>query len=65
MPDSVEVVRRIILPRLPNYVLFADGGKLDVADMTEGDLLKIGEAWTAALIDHALNRSRKQQPKTA
>lgn len=58
----IQLEVTVELPMLPNFIKTSNGGTerhIPVEAMTDGDLKKIGEDWTRALILHAQAR-RKQ-----
>ena len=57
---KINVYAELRLPRLPNYLRYGDGENqmLDVADLSAADVKRIGAAWTAALLQHAIKRRK-------
>lgn len=49
----------IKMPSLPNFLILESGEKVDVKDVTDRNLRKIGKVWTQALVEHAQNRRNK------
>ena len=51
---QVNFQRTVEVPSVPNYLKAIDGEeKFNIAMLSESDLRKIGEQWTAALLDRA------------
>jgi len=63
---TVEIQRtqRADLPSLPNYISFEDGTKIDVADLSPGELKQIAQAWTEELIFHATRRRNRSSTES-
>lgn len=54
MSVKLHVTAEIIVPRVPNFLLFADGlGKISIADVTDDSLRGLAEEWTTALLARA------------
>lgn len=54
MSTKIQVHADIVLPRVPNFLLFGDGmGKISIADITDDSLRGLGAEWTEALIKRA------------
>ena len=62
---EVQVTAAVILPGLPNFLRLSDGGSIGVEAIHESGLRAIGEAWTAALIEHGLARRREAATEAA
>lgn len=72
----VEIVRKLSTPRVPNFITFAQGpsrrsegfkeaDKVSVADLTNDQLMAIGEEWTSNLIARAAAiRSEREEPSS-
>jgi hypothetical protein len=63
--DKIElsVPVTLLVPKVPNFILF-DGIKdrnVDVAELTDAQLTKLGKMWTDRLVAHA--QSRRTTPK--
>lgn len=57
---------KIDMPIHPNYIRSVIGGKeimIDVADVTDENLLEIGEQWKQALIEHARERRKNNEQR--
>lgn len=52
-PINVTAIIEVEMPSLPNFLKTNERGSIDVADVDETTLRKIGRAWTAALVVHA------------
>ena len=55
---EIEVTAKVVLPGLPNFLRLSDGASIPVEAIHESGLRAIGEAWTAALIEHGLARRK-------
>lgn len=62
----VTVSAEAQLPMLPNFILFpSSGAKIDVANIVDEDLAKIGQAWSSALVLHAKQRRKNRESMNA
>ena len=57
---DIQVTTKVRVPAPPNYLCY-DGGQIDVADMTDGDLVRVADAMGAALLRNA--EARRKLPK--
>ena len=55
---TVKTSRELLLPKLPNFLLYASGGTVSVADVDEATLDAIAQQWGEELKKHA-RRVRK------
>lgn len=58
MSKIIKVKAAIEIPMLPNYLKY-DGGRIDIKDIPDDDLRKIGFAWTEELMKCAQKRRLK------
>lgn len=57
---KIRVTAEIIVPRVPNFLIFADGQqKISIADVTDDSLRGLADQWTAALLDRAAELRKK------
>ena len=54
---ELAVKIQLKIPALPNFITTTDDRTIDVKDLPDATLRRIGEQWTEKLIQHA--RSRK------
>jgi len=60
----INLMRGLEIPNVPNYLIFsggeklADARKIDIADVTDTELGRIGSAWTAELLRRAEARRK-------
>jgi hypothetical protein len=47
---------QVRIPSLPNFLVTVDGRPIDVKDIPDATLQKIGERWTEKLLEHARTR---------
>lgn len=58
---KINVEREIKVPDVPNFIIFSnDVDKISIADLSQKELLEIGECWKNALIDRA-HQIRKER----
>lgn len=50
------------LPRVPNFLTFAEGGTISIGDITDESLRMIGAEWTEALLKRAEEIRRAPRP---
>ena len=56
---KINFQRTVEVPSVPNYLKAIDGEeKFNIGMLSEADLRKIGEQWTAALLDRATGLRR-------
>ena len=54
--------RRVRVPQVPNFILDEPGGiAVDVADVYDEELKRLGIEWTNALLAHAAQRRLARQ----
>ena len=61
MAECLRVQAEIEVPQPVNFLRMTDGQTIPVAAVTDGDLERIGELWTKALIE----RAKKQRAELA
>jgi len=54
----VNVVAKVELPRLPNFLLTTEGGHLPVEALDDESLRSLGQMWACALMEHARARRK-------
>lgn len=60
----VTVTAEAQLPMLPNFIIFpTTNSKVDVADLADEDLAKIGDSWSSALVIHAKQRRKDRDER--
>ena len=59
----ITVKALVDVPCVPNFLLY-EGGKLSIADVSDGELRYIGSAWTEELIlrAQALRAANTEEP---
>lgn len=58
----VDLRRQVCLPLLPNFLRLDPDVAIDVAELSDTELRRIGRAWTEALLQHAAERRSKAKP---
>jgi hypothetical protein len=53
---NLSVRIQLKIPTLPNFISTLDGRPLDVKDIPDDTLRKIGQMWTDKLLQHARKR---------
>lgn len=71
MPAGTHILTvkaEVMVPRVPNFLLFAcnDEEKISIADVTDAALSGLGAEWTKRLIEraHEIRASRSPSPET-
>ena len=52
MSTLITVRAMIQVPRVPNFIIY-EGGQLQVGELSDEDLRRIGVVWTEALLERA------------
>lgn len=55
---NYSVQASIRIPKVPNFLIMENGQKISIADLEVNGLRKIGELWTEALCERALEIRR-------
>ncbi len=61
---NIYIQQKFKLPNLPNFIRHCEGeGYMDIADLSDGDVLRVCDEWAKAFKAHVEHRRKsREQP---